>query len=78
MGRKRVATVVPAAFQLAESPSAASAKPRSWLPESPMKIAAGLPGRRLKGRKPAQARPTASATTSTSRFECVVEASIAK
>src|ERR671938_557248 len=40
IGRKSVATVVPAAFQLADRPSAASAKPRSWLPESPMKTAA--------------------------------------
>jgi hypothetical protein len=78
MGRKSVATVVPAAFQLAERPSAASEKPSSWLPESPMKIAAGLPGRRLKGRKPAQASPTASARTSTSRLSCVVEPSMAK
>ena len=71
-------TVVPAAFQLAESPSAASAKPSSWLPESPMKTAAAVRSRRLKGRKPAQASPTASETTSTSRFGCVVTASTAK
>jgi hypothetical protein len=43
-----------------------------------MKTAAAFPRRRLKGRKPAQARPTASARTRTSRFECVVEASTAK
>ena len=36
-GSSTVATVVPAAVQLAASPSAASTKPSSWLPESPMK-----------------------------------------
>ena len=54
-GRSSVATVVPATFQLDARPSAASAKPSTWLPESPMKIAAGCPGRRLNGRK-AEAR----------------------
>ena len=37
-------------------PSAARAKPITWLPESPMKTAAGLPRRRLNGRKPQQAK----------------------
>ena len=41
-GSITVATVVPAAVQLAASPRLASAKPSSWLPASPMKTAALL------------------------------------
>ncbi len=43
-----------------------------------MKIRAGPWTRRLKGRKPRQAKPTASETTSTRSFGCWVTASIAK
>ena len=52
IGSTSVATVVSATFQLVASPSAPSVKPSTWLPESPMNTAAGLPGRKLKGRKP--------------------------
>ena len=57
IGSSSVATVVSATFQLVASPSAPSVKPSTWLPESPMKTSAGLPGRKLKSRKPRQARP---------------------
>ena len=50
-GRISVATVVPATRQLAVSPSAASAKPSVWLPESPMKTSARPRGRRLNGQE---------------------------
>ncbi len=53
-------------------------KPSTWLPESPMKTAAGLPGRRLNGRNPRQDRPSASESTRRSRSGCTVTASIAK
>ena len=76
-GSRIVVTVVPATFQLEESASEASAKPSTWLPESPMKTEAARPGRRLKGRKPMQAAPSASASTSTTRFGCSVTASSA-
>ncbi len=77
-GSASVATVVPATFQLAARPSEASAKPSTWLPESPMKTAARRPGRRLKGRKPAQASAIASAKARCAWFGWVVTASIAK
>ena len=41
-GSSIVATVVPATVQLAARPSAASAKPSTWLPASPMKTARRL------------------------------------
>ena len=41
-GRTSVASVVPATLYVAASPSEPSAKPITWLPESPMKTAAGL------------------------------------
>ena len=78
MGSSRVATVVPATFQLAVRPNAPSAKPSGWLPESPMKTAAALPRRRLKGRKPAHASASASASTNTASLLCIVTASTAK
>ena len=77
-GSSIVATVVPAVVQLAASPSTASTKPSTWLPESPMKTAALPPGRRLNGRKPTHAKPSESARTSTRSFGCTVAASIAK
>ena len=43
-----------------------------------MNTAALLPGRRLRGRKPRQAQPSESASTSTARFGCSVVASITK
>ena len=52
-----VASVVPATFQLDASASEASAKPSTWLPESPMKTDAERPGRRLKGRKRDEREP---------------------
>ncbi len=73
-----MATVVPATFQLAVSPSAASAKPSTWLPESPMKTAAERRGWRLKGRKPTHAAAIAIERASTALFSCTVTASIAK
>src|SRR5256885_9453354 len=59
-------------FQLAVRPRAARAKPSTWLPESPMKAAAGRPGRRLKGRKAAHASASAraSAKTEIGRASC--------
>ena len=57
-------SVAPAVVQLDASASEARPKPSTWLPESPMKTRALRPGRRLKGRKPRQAPPSASATTS--------------
>src|SRR5262245_42671419 len=78
MGRNSVATVVPATFQLAVNPSAASAKPSTWLPESPMKTAAERFGRKLKGRKPAHAPAIASESASTASLWWTVTASIAK
>ena len=77
-GRTSVATVVSATFQLVASPSAPSVKPSTWLPESPMNTAAGLPGRKLNGRKPSVARPSESERTSSSRSSWTVTASIAK
>jgi len=77
-GRRTVATVVPAVVQLAASPRAASRKPSTWLPESPMKTRALPPGRRLNGRNPPQANPSERASTSTRSFGCTVTASIAK
>ena len=44
-----------------------SVSPITWLPESPMKTAAGFRGRKLKGRKPATASARASETTSRGR-----------
>ena len=73
IGSSSVATVVPASFQLADEASAASANPITWLPESPMNTAAGLRGRRLKGRKPTQASATASESISTSGVRVVRE-----
>ena len=61
IGRRSVATVDPATFQLAARPSAASAKPSTCAPESPMKTSALPPGRRLNGRNPAHAHAPASA-----------------
>ena len=77
-GSSSVATVVPATFQLAVRPSAASAKPRTWLPESPMKTTADRFGRRLNGRKPIQAPAIASESARTASLVCTVTASIAK
>ena len=77
-GSSIVASVVPATFQLDESAKEASAKPSTWLPESPMKTIAFPPGRRFSGRKPRQAAPSASESTSTARFGCSVAASTAK
>ena len=77
-GRISVATVVSATFQLVSRPSAASANPITWLPESPMKTAAGLRGRKLNGRKPATASASESETTSSRSSEWIVTASIAK
>ncbi len=78
IGSSSVATVVPASFQLADRLSAASANPITWLPESPMKTAAGLPMRRLNGRNPQQASASASASTCTSAFGSCVNVSTAK
>ena len=77
-GSSVVASVVPATFQLDESANEASAKPSTWLPESPMNTAARPPGRRFSGRKPRQAQPSESESTSTARFGCSVAASITK
>ena len=63
-GSTMLVSVAPAVVQLEASASEARPKPITWLPESPMKTRALRPGRRLKGRKPRQAPPSASATTS--------------
>ena len=63
-GSRTLVSVAPAVVQLEASASDASPKPITWLPESPMNTAAGRPGRRLNGRKPTHAPPSASATTS--------------
>ena len=78
-GSSVVASVVPATFQLDESANDASAKPSTWLPESPMKTAAAAAGPQVeaagsRGRR----RRAQSARTSTARFGCSVAASIAK
>ena len=78
IGSSSVATVVPASFQLADRLSAASAKPITWLPESPMNTAAGLPRRRLKGRKPRHANASDSESALTSGFGSCVKVSTAK
>ena len=78
IGTSSVATVVPATFQLEESPSPASAKPSACEPESPMKTSALPRGRRLNGRNPAQASAPASENASTAWLGCTVAASIAK
>src|SRR2546423_755930 len=54
IGSSNVATVVPATFQLALNPSAASAKPSTWLPESPLNTAAARRGRRVEGGRKGQ------------------------
>ncbi len=72
-GSTRLVSVAPAVVQLDASASEARPKPSTWLPESPMKTRALRPGRRLKGRKPRQAPPSASATTSASSPESCVE-----
>ncbi len=51
IGSKSVATVVPATFQLAERPSAASVKPSTCEPESPMKTSALLPRPEVEGQE---------------------------
>ena len=56
-GSSTVATVVPATVQLDASANDASAKPSTWLPESPMNTWAARPGRRLNGRKPDAREP---------------------
>ena len=78
IGNISVATVVSATFQLVASPRAPSVNPSTWLPESPMKTSAGLPGRKLKSRKPRLARPRLSERTSSSRSSWTVTASMAK
>ena len=73
-----MANVVPATVQLDASASDASPKPSTWLPESPMMTAAGRPGRRLKGRYPTHARPSARESTRTVSLSCSVTESTAK
>ena len=77
-GSTRLVSVAPAVVQLDASASEARPKPSTWLPESPMKTRALRPGRRLKGRKPRQAPPSASATTSASSPESCASAASAK
>ena len=77
-GSITVATVVPAAVQLAARPMLASVKPRSWLPASPMNTLALRPSRRLYGRKPMHAKPSESARARTRSLPWTVAASIAK
>ena len=77
-GSITVATVVPAAVQLAARPMLASVNPSSWLPASPMKTLALRPRRRLYGRKPMHAKPSERARTRTRSLLCAVAASIAK
>ena len=73
-----MATVEPATFQLAARPSAASAKPSTCEPESPMNTSALRPGRRLNGRNPAHAHAPASANARCASSGWTVTASIAK
>ena len=73
-----VAIVDSATFQLVARPSAASVSPITWLPESPMKTAAGFRGRKLNGRKPATASASASETTSRRSSSWIQTASMAK
>ena len=75
-GMMSVAIVDSATFQLVARPSEASVSPITWLPESPMKTAAGLRGRKLKGRKPATASASASETTSRRSSSWIQTASI--
>ena len=78
IGSRKVATVVPATFQLADRPRAARKNPSTCEPESPMKTSA-LPRRlRLNGRKPRQARAPARASASAAWLGWTVTASIAK
>ena len=77
-GRRTVATVVPAAVQLAASPMQASPNPSSWLPPSPMNTAASRPLRMLYGRKPRQANPSERDRTMTRTLSRTAALSIAK
>ena len=77
-GSSSVTTVVPATRSVAARPHAASAKPSTWLPESPMKTFAPPLRLRLNGRNARHAASSASATTSTARFGWSVAASMAK
>ena len=52
IGSRSVATVVPATFQLAARPSAASAKPSTCEPESPMKTSALPPRAQVERQEP--------------------------
>ena len=77
-GSRTLVSVAPAVVQLDASASPASPNPITWLPESPMNTAARFPGRRLKGRKPTHAPPSARATTRPSSPESRAIASTAK
>ena len=73
-GSSMPSSVAPATVQLDASAREASPKPITWLPESPMKTAAGRPGRRLNGRKPAQANAERERETSSTRFALLAHA----